>query len=114
MLFISCRDGTVVFDFAKKSLDGIAQFVKTCAEGRFANALWHEPDVGKDTAFCHLAMQSVGVISAVPKQDIARSQTIEHVGCAAPVMCLSRSDLQNNGKSIGIDKGMYLGGQTAL
>ena len=111
MFFVSGCDGAVVFDFAEEPLDCVAQFIEAGAEGRFADPLRHEPDIGPNAAFCHLAVQGIGVISAVGKQDIAWSQTVEHVGCAAPVVRLSGGDLQQDRQAIGIDKSVYLGRQ---
>lgn len=76
MLFVSSCDGAIVFDFAGEPLDCVAQFIEPGAEGRFANPLRHEPDIGPNAAFCHLAVQGIGVISAVGEQDIAWSQTV--------------------------------------
>ena len=76
MLFVSGCDGAVVFDFTEEPLDCVAHFIETGAEGRFADPLRHEPDIGPNAAFCHLAVQGIGVINAVGKQDIAWSQTV--------------------------------------
>ena len=114
MFFVACGDSAVVFDFTEEPLDGIAEFVEAGAEGRFADPLRHEPDVGQDAAGFHFRAQGVRIISAVGKQDIAFAESVEHVGGTAPVGSLARCDLQQDRQAIGIDQRMDLGRQPAF
>ncbi len=114
MLFVSCCDGAVVFDFTEEPLDGIAEFVKARAEGWFANSLRHEPDVGKDAACFHLNPKCVGVISAVCKQDIAFGECVKHIGGTAAIGGLTRRNFQQDRQAIGINQRVYLSRQPAF
>jgi len=73
--------------------------------------LRHGPDVRPDTAFQHVGPQGIGVISAVSQQNVTWRQTVEHIRRTAPVMGLTRRDLQEDRQAIGIDQGVDLGGQ---
>lgn len=113
MLLVARGDGAIVFDFAEEPFDRIAQFVKRHVEGGMADPVGHGPDIGDGTALFHRCSQGIGVVSPVGEQDIARTQAVEHVSGAAPVVGLARRNLEQDRQPIGIDQCMNFGGQPA-
>lgn len=113
MFFVSCGDGSEVFDLAEETFDLVSVPVEEGAEGGDILPVGHRLDAGPGSAFGKLSAHGIGIISPVSEQDLSVTQPAQHVCRAASVMCLPGRDLQDNRQAIGIDKGMGFGGQAA-
>lgn len=109
---VACGDGAEVLEFVEEAFDEIALAVErevAIARG-LAVGLWGN-DRG-DAAFGERLDQRISVISLVADQGLWIDAVNQRL-CASQIVSLPRGEHQIDGIAQGIDKGVYLGGQSA-
>src|SRR6476660_215638 len=89
VLFEAGRHSAKVFDLVEEPLNEIAVAIEEAAERGDVLAVWHWLDVGPSAALGQRAPESVAVVSAIRKQDLAFSHSVQHADGASPVVSLA-------------------------
>jgi len=113
MFFETRGDGPEVLDLVEEALDEVAVSVEEGAECGLGLAMRQWPDAGPPALVGEPLAQGVRVVGPIGQQDLSFANGAQHILGRAPVVRLSRRQLEPDGQSIGINQGMDLGRQTA-
>ena len=113
VLLVAGRDGAEVFDPCEEPLDPVAPPVDGAIERWRGGAAWDRLDDGAGANALEVVPQAIAVIGGVRDEGLSCGQRVEHVLGGAPVMRLSRRQLESDRKAARIGHGMDLGGQAA-
>jgi hypothetical protein len=112
--FVMARcHGLELFEFAEEALDEVAVAIEEGADDGAALAISHRLDVGPDTTLGQLGPERVTIVSAIGEQDVTITQSVQHVGSAAPIVRLTGSELERDLQAVGVDQRVDLGRQAA-
>ena len=102
-----------MFEFVEEALDGVALLVQIMTEGWWLEAVRHGAYISPCPAFDEPFAKCIRVIGPVRQENVASLYGFEHVPGTAAIMSLALRQLQGDGQTHGIDKGVDLGRQAA-
>lgn len=115
VLFEARGDCSEMLELVEEAFDevAVAVAVEPRAEGRDVYPIGHRFDVSPGSSLGHRRSEGVAVIGPVGEQDVVGADAVQHVGGAAAVVGLAFGQLERDGVAVGVNHGVYLGGQSA-
>ena len=93
-----------MFEFVEEALDGITPFVQVMTEDRWFETIGHCTNIAPGPAFSKPFAKGVGIVSPIRQENVPCQHGVKHIFGAAPIVCLTFGELQDNGQASGIEE----------